>query len=579
MEKSYPAILWQRKWLILATTIATVLVVLVGMLLVTPQYEASTRLRVYTAARGSVDWVDYDIAYTERLMNTYSQLATSQPVLQELAQQLNLANLPSISAQVVSDTELMQINVEGADPAQVTAVANGLAQILVARSEDYAGGGRTAQDILSEQLTQAEDELNQAQLAYVEAVGSSPADSARVAALSRAVDLKQEVYTALLQQYERTRVAEELRTNALTIVEPAILPREPSKPNWMTNLILGGLVGLVAGAGLAFLFERLDTRVQSTDEIEELTALPTLGRIPYVRKGPAHVFLGDAIPAQEAYHRLQAKLEARVQADGLRSILITSPEPGEGKSAIVANLAQALANAGRRVVVVDANLRRPIMHQILDVSNKVGLSNVLSQEWTVKEAVQTTRTPGVWVLTSGTPHPNPAQLLNSAGMPSLFEELAAPFDVILLDSPPVLAVADATLLAPLVDGVLLTVGRAQTKRDSIEAAIEQLAGVQARLLGVVVNWAERTKDLRHYRHYERARKPAGTNSQRAVSRPVVTQGLERSERQGLERSERQGLERSERQGLERSERRSIPQEAAFAGNTQRADQGREEPLA
>jgi len=545
VEKSYPAILWQRKWLILATTIATVLVVLVGMLLVTPQYEASARLRVYTAARGSVDWVDYDIAYTERLMNTYSQLATSQPVLQELAQQLNLAGLPNISAQVVADTELMQINVEGTDPALVTAVANGLAQILVARSEDYAGGGRTAQDILNEQLTQAEEELNQAQLAYVEALGSSPADSTRVAALSRAVDLKQEVYTALLQQYERTRVAEELRTNALSIVEPATLPQEPSKPNWMTNLILGGLVGLVAGAGLAFLFERLDTRVQSTDEIEEITALPTLGRIPYVRRGPAHVFLGDSIPAQEAYHRLQAKLEARVQADSLRSILITSPEPGEGKSAIVANLAQALANAGRRVVVVDANLRRPIMHQILDVSNKVGLSNVLSQEWTVKEAVQTTRMPGVWVLTGGTPHPNPAQLLNSPGMPGLFEELAAPFDVVLLDSPPVLAVADATLLAPLVDGVLLAVGRAQTRRESIEAAIEQLAGVQARLLGVVVNWAERTRDLRHYRHYERALKPASTNGRRPVSRPVVNQG--------------------------------IPQEAVFAGS--RADQGREEPSA
>ncbi len=545
MEKSYPAILWQRKWLILATTIATVLVVLVGMLLVTPQYEASARLRVYTAARGSVDWVDYDIAYTERLMNTYSQLATSQPVLQELAQQLNLSQMPNISAQVVSDTELMQINVEGTDPALVTAVANGLAQILVARSEDYAGGGRTAQDILNEQLTQAEEELNQAQLAYVEALGSSPADSARVAALSRAVDLKQEVYTALLQQYERTRVAEELRTNALSLVEPATLPQEPSKPNWMANLVLGGLVGLVAGAGLAFLFERLDTRVQTTDEIEELTDLPTLGRIPYVRRGPAHVFLGDSIPAQEAYHRLQAKLEARVQADGLRSILVTSPEPGEGKSAIVANLAQTLANAGRRVVVVDANLRRPIMHQILDVSNKVGLSNVLSQEWTVKEAVQTTRMPGVWVLTSGTPHPNPAQLLNSPGMPGLFGELAAPFDVILLDSPPVLAVADATLLAPLVDGVLLAVGRAQTKRESIEAAIEQLAGVQARLLGVVVNWAERTKDLRHYRYYERARKPAGTNGQRPVSRPVVT--------------------------------RSIPQEAVLAGATRRAEQGREEP--
>ena len=207
------------------------------------------------------------IAYTERLMNTYSQLATSQPVLQELAQQLNLANLPSISAQVVSDTELMQINVEGADPAQVTAVANGLAQILVARSEDYAGGGRTAQVILSEQLTQAEDELNQAQLAYVEAVGSSPADSARVAALSRAVDLKQEVYTALLQQYERTRVAEELRTNALTIVEPATLPREPSKPNTGGTSVLpsveienlaGRKVVIVQSGGQGVIVGRMD---------------------------------------------------------------------------------------------------------------------------------------------------------------------------------------------------------------------------------------------------------------------------------------------------------------------------------
>ncbi|HSJ52419.1 MAG TPA: polysaccharide biosynthesis tyrosine autokinase [Anaerolineae bacterium] len=548
VEKSYFAMLWHRKWLIAATTVATVLVVLVGMLLVTPLYEASAKLRVFTAARGSVDWVDYDIAYTERLMNTYSQLATSQPVLQELAQQLNLGSLPEISAGVVADTELMEINVEGADPVLVTAVANGLAQILVARSEDYAGGGRTAQDILSEQLTQAEEELAEAQTGYAEALGQTPQDSARIAAMSRSVDLKQEVYTALLQQYERTRVAEELRSNSLSIVEPATLPGAPSKPNRMANLLLGALVGLVAGSGLALLFERLDTRVQSTEEIEETTGLPTLGRIPFVRKGPAHVFLGEAIPAQEAYHRLQAKLEARIQADGSRSILVTSPEPGEGKSAIVANLAQALANAGRRVIVVDANLRQPVMHEILDVSNKVGLSNVLTQEWTVKEAVQTTRVRGLWVLTSGTAHPNPAMLLNSPGMQGLLEELTHPFDVIVVDTPPVLAVSDATLLAPMVDGVLLAVGRAQSKRESIEAAIELLEGVQATLLGVVVNWAERTKDLRHYRGYQRAAKPASVPQAgpRVTTRPVAAP--------------------------------SVPQETVFAGAGQRPDQGRDEPL-
>jgi capsular exopolysaccharide synthesis family protein len=519
VERSYPAILWHRKWLIAGTTIATVVVVLLGTLLVTPLYQASAKLRVYTAARGSVDWVDYDIAYTERLMNTYSQLATSQPVRQELAQQLNLTHLPEISAQVIPETELMQISVEGADPVLVTAVANGLAQIMVARSQDYAGGGRTAQDILNEQLTLAEEELAQTQAAYAEALAQTPQDSARISALSRSVDLRQEVYTALLQQYERTRVAEELRSNALSIVEPATLPREPSKPNTMMNLMLGALVGLVAGTGLALLFERLDTRVQSTDEIEEITALPALGRIPYVRRMPANVFLGNSIPAQEAYHRLQARLEARTAGDGLRSILVTSAEPGEGKSAIVANLAQALAHAGRRVVIVDANLRRPVMHQILDVSNKAGLSNALNHEWTVQEAVQTTRVPGVWVLTSGTPHPNPALLFKSPGMAGLLDELTNPFDVILLDVPPVLAVADATLLAPQVDGVLLAVGRDQTKRESIVAALEHLAAVQARVLGVVVNWAEPTEDLHGYRHYQQL--PSRRNGQPTAVRTVA----------------------------------------------------------
>jgi capsular exopolysaccharide synthesis family protein len=528
VERSYPAILWHRKWLIIGTTIATVIVVLLGTLLVTPMYEATAKLRVYTAARGSVDWVDYDIAYTERLMNTYTQLATSLPVRQELAQQLNLSRLPEISAQVIPDTELMQIRVAAADPVLVTAVANGLAQIMVARSQDYAGGGRTAQDILSEQLTLAEEELAQAQAAYAEALAQAPTDSARISALSRSVDLKQEVYTALLQQYERTRVAEELRSNSLSIVEPATLPQEPSSPNRGLNLMLGALAGLVAGSGLALLFERLDTRVQSTDQIEEITALPTLGRIPYVRKAPAHVFLGNSLPAQEAYHRLQAKLEARTAGDALRSILVTSAEPGEGKSAIVANLAQALAHAGRRVVIVDANLRRPVMHQILDVSNKAGLSNVLAQEWTVKEAVQTTRVPGVWVLTSGTYHPNPVQLLKSPGMAGLLDELTHPFDVILLDAPSILAVADATLLAPQVDGVLLAVGRDQARRESIVAAIEQLAAVQARLLGVVVNWAEHTEDLHRYRYYQQAHQPSKLNGPRMPRHTVATQNMAKS---------------------------------------------------
>jgi succinoglycan biosynthesis transport protein ExoP len=503
--RHYIAILWRRKWVIAVTLVVTVTVVVIGTLLATPTYAASTTLRVLTTTSGSVDWVDYDIMYADRLMSTYANVATSGPVLEELVRRLGLDEPPQIETEILANTELMQITVEDSNPILAREAANALAEILVAQSRElYTGGGRTAQEILSEQLAQIEDELNQARRQYESLVAQSPEDSERIAAASRAIALKEETYTMLLEQYERARIREAMRANILSVVEPAVAPQAPSKPRKELNIALGFMVGLAGGVGLAFLFENLDTTLYTTEQIERVTELSTLGKIPIARRQRQVIFNGDS-PQAEALRRLRTNIFALDHDAPLRTLLVTSAEPREGKSTIVANLAFAIAQSGRTVIVVDGDLRRPTLHRIFDLSNEMGLSSILNRDVTLDEAMQDSNVPGVQVLTSGPLPPDPAELLGSPQMTALIEQLAQQFDMVLLDTPSFLAVTDAAVLAPAVDGVVLIVGRAQAQREAVLAARQQLADVKAIAVGVVVNRAEQDSSHGYYRYYQQAK--------------------------------------------------------------------------
>jgi succinoglycan biosynthesis transport protein ExoP len=529
--RTYLAILWRRKWVIAVTLVVTVTVVVIGTLMATPKYVASTTLRVLTATGGSVDWVEYHVMYADRLMNTYAQIATSGPVLEELVLKLSLDGPPQIEVEVLANTELMQITVEDPNPILAREAANALAEILVTQSRElYTGGGRTAQEILSEQLAQIEDESNQARREYESLVTQSPEDSERIAAASRSVELKQETYAMLLEQYERARVTEAIRANVLSVVEPAVVPQAPSKPRQALNIALGFMVGLAGGIGLAFLFENLDTTLHTTEQIEEVTELPTLGEISTARRQRQIAFFNGNSPQGEAFRRLRTNIFAlsfsvrdttvapdmafrRLPTDifgldhdpPLQTLLVTSAEPKEGKSTIVANLAFAIAQSGRKVIVVDGDLRRPILHKIFDLSNEIGLSSILRQEVTLDEAAQDSKIPGVQVLTSGPLPPDPAELLGSPQMSALIEQLTQQFDMILLDTPAFPAVADVAVLAPSVDGVVLVVGRAQARGEAVRAARQQLTNVKARLVGVVVNRAKQDSSHRYYKYHQQTK--------------------------------------------------------------------------
>lgn len=303
---------------------------------------------------------------------------------------------------------------------------------------------------------------------------------------------------------EETNASRNGRLTPLTIIDAAEVPSGPSAPVLRMNMMLGLLAGLVAGVGLTFLFEHLDTKLYTTRQIQEVTELPTLAQIPSVTKKKRLMFQNGQSFQGEVYRQLRTRILTLDFEQPLKTIMVTSAEPNEGKSTIVCNLAFAMAQAGRRVAVVDGDLRRPTIHTLFGLRNDIGLSSVLNQQATLDEALQTAQVglPGVAVsvLTSGGVPAYPAELLGTYNMATVIKQLTERFDTVLLDTPCFLAVTDATIVAPLVDGIVLVVGFAQARHEHVQAVRRQLADIRARMIGVVINRAEVSNSSYFYYH-------------------------------------------------------------------------------
>jgi non-specific protein-tyrosine kinase len=505
--REYLGILKRRKWIVILTTLVTVGVIALGSAIQPPTYTAAAIVRVAQASSGSIAYADY--MYADRLTNTYVQILTSRPVLEEVARRLDLAISAGALArqmkvEALPNTELLRITVEDTDPARARGVADTLAALLVEQSQSlYLGGTKSAREILQEQLGVIQDNLEQDRGALETLLNNPGGDQKEIDALQTRIPLEEEVYANLLQQYEEARIAEASRANSVTIVEPAVQPTTPSKPRMTLNIALGTLVGLVGGIGLAFLFENLDATLHSTDDLDKVTRVPILGSIPRFRvpRGtPAGITLfgyDGRSPAAEAYRVLRSNLLSIGLGTSQKTLLITSAEPGAGKSMVLVSLAAALAQAGRKVIVVDGDFRHSSLHQVFGLPNELGLSDVLLDLSRIDAALQETKIQGVRALTSGPLPPDPAELLGLSKMQELIKEVAKEADVVLLDAPPILAVADAVVLAPIVDGVLLVAAQDQATGRGVQRALQQLDTVGAKALGVVFDKTD-AADGDHY---------------------------------------------------------------------------------
>lgn len=354
-----------------------------------------------------------------------------------------------------------------------------------------------------------------------------PSKALELARLQRQLQVDQNTYILMTEKLEETKIAEAGQKENIRLVDNAILPSSPTKPNKKLNLILGALIGLGLGIGLTFVIEYFDDSVKNPDELERM-GLPILSIIPKIaadelskkimsRNGGSNgdmeeieriesrlvTHFDPKSPISEAYRTLRTNIQFRDIKNKKRAILITSSTPKEGKSTTVANLAITMAQMGSRTLLVDTDLRRPVIHSIFDLKKDVGVTNFLIGKSSFQEIVKPTMIDNLSAITCGPLPPNPSEILSSDKMKEFIRIARSEFDLILFDSPPIIAVTDAAVLSSLVDGLILVIKAHQTRRDAIKRALNLLESVKANVYGSLLNSVniERTYGSYYYYYY------------------------------------------------------------------------------
>lgn len=456
----------RRHWRsITAIALLGLMLAATASLLTTPKFTSRSSILFAVQSANSAGDLAQGTNYAEKQVQSFAEVATAPVVLQPVIDRLGLATTPaglrgSVTATVPQKTVIVEITVVNPDPVKAAAIANAI----------------------SEELSNAAAQLTP----------KNPAGQATVLA---------------------------------TVIEPALPSSAPASPRVTQNLALGLLLGLAAGYGLALLRKQLDTRIRAASDIEAVTETSVIGEIP-LDGNTARALVVDQDPLgprAEAYRRLATTLKFLNVDSGPRALMVTSALPGEGKTSIVINLGLALAETHRSVLIIDADLRRPKIGDTFAMESQVGLTTVLIGAAELDDVVQPYGDDGLFVLPVGQTPPNPGELLGSRRMQKLIELAVSLFDVVLIDCPPVLPVADAGVLARLVGGAIVVVGAGRSSRPQLRETLDSLTRSGAQIDGIVLNMVRRRESERYgYYTYEPRANNAEhqTTAARSVAAPV-----------------------------------------------------------
>jgi non-specific protein-tyrosine kinase len=353
-------------------------------------------------------------------------------------------------------------------------------------------------DGLETRITETQEEIAQKQqeLAGVFSARQIADLQSQIGALQAKLTSLQTNYTNLLSNTEQGAI------NTLTVIETAALPRIPVGSRTATTVMVAAAIGFVLAAGAAFILEYLDDSVKSPEDVTRITGLPTLAGIARIREdddgGKLVALSHPRSPTTEAYRVLRTGIQfSSVDNPNQVRLMVTSPSPSEGKSLTVANLSIVMAQAGNNVLIIDADLRRPVQNKLFRLPQKGGLTTLLLEAdldpnsdqtlSVLKQVIQQTSVEGLHILSSGPIPPNPSEMLGSTKMAAALETLDEHYDYIIIDSPPILAVTDATVLSRQSDGVLLVTDASRTRSAQLKQATEQLMSGNAHVIGVVLN--------------------------------------------------------------------------------------------
>jgi capsular exopolysaccharide synthesis family protein len=316
--------------------------------------------------------------------------------------------------------------------------------------------------------------------------------------------LYRQIRANLLSSYENVRLARLSSTSNISPVEPALAPENPIRPQPLQTGLLGAAVGLMLAAAIVFAIEYLDDTIKSADQASAILGLPVIGYIAELEHGSdkAYVSENPRSPVAEAFRTLRTNLEFAGVDKPIKSILVVSSHPGEGKSTVATNLAVTIAQGGKKTLLIDADLRRPRVHHYLDLTNRIGLSNLFRDSLKIEDVTHQWKDSNLKVITSGGIPPNPADLLASDRMASILETACQNVDMVVVDAPPFL-VADASILAARTDGVLFVIHPGRTPIDAALTTLEQMRRAGANILGLVLNRIPRSRPNYYggYRYY------------------------------------------------------------------------------
>jgi len=536
--RRYAGVIRRRRILI----VATALVVAAGAVLITevqtPTYRGSAEI-VFTSTPSPLDTSGTaESLDPARDIQTQITVLTSAPVRMMVASTLHVAVAPSITATPAANANAITVTATSTDPVEAAMVANAYANAYISYRKTSA-----LSDLLdAEQLIQGRITSLQTQIDALttQINAAKPAAQADVeATLGPQRDALLTEQSSLKQQLDQTQLQSAFASTGAQLGSPAAIPSAPASIGATSAGIAALAVGLLIGVVLAFVVDFLDDSVKSRDDVRQSTGLPILGLVPSVAgwRASTHdtrvVSLSAPMSqAAESYRAVRTAVEFTSTDRSMHILQVTSPNAGEGKSTTAANLSIALARAGRQVCVVGADLRRPRIHEFFGMSNDRGWISVVQGNSPLSSVLQQVEgVPNAWLLTSGNAPADPSELLGSGRMEGLLASLAARFDIVLIDSAPVLPVADASVLAGRVDGVILVCKGRDTKKRALTSAVELLRQVDAPLVGVVFNCAD--DDLGRgygygYGYTEEVRPVPKRGAGHAVTGPSAAGGQDRS---------------------------------------------------
>jgi capsular exopolysaccharide synthesis family protein len=480
-------------WLVVASTLIAAIFSSLSVLRQPAIYQARTTLMIGTTITDP-NPSSNELLLGQQLAAAYADLANREILRSATKNALGIIQLPEYLARALPNTQLIEITVNDTAPERAQAVANELAaQLILLSPVSGQSEEQGRQEFIHERLnnleaqiqeTEAEIERLQEELANAFSAQQINDKQTEISSLQSKLNTMENNYGLLLSNTQQGAI------NTLTIIASAELPSHPIGSMKGLTILLAAAAGFILAAGTAYLLEYLDDTLKSPDSVMRLFSAPILGRIFEQADGMNENRLYDADnsnhPLTEPFRALRTEIDLAEMGQRLKTILITSPDSGDGKTSVAVNLALSIAQRNKKVFLLDADLRKPKIHKLFNVANEEGLADVVFAravfDWRagIKEVGQ------ISVLTAGNTPPDPAELLSSEKMELFLSELEEVAEVVIIDGPP-LFVPDAMILASKVDGVLMVVRPGHTRQSLAKASMEHIKLVEARVVGIVLN--------------------------------------------------------------------------------------------